>query len=173
MEPHVYAFGQFRIDLSSWQLVRGGVLVPLPAKALEALVLLIRHRDRIVSNDELTRALWPDVLVADDRLIQTISLVQRTLGDTEVIATNSPRGYRFIVPVIENPPPDWDQLRAGTGVRPRMRKLRPVVSRKGEGSSEAGARKSVSRLTWLLVAITVAAIVALFIIANWPSLLAP
>ena len=173
MEPHVYAFGRFRIDLASRQLLRDGVRVPLPAKAYEALVLLIRHRDRVVTKDELMRALWPDAIVSDDSQTQLVSSLRRSLGDAGVIATIPRRGYRFIVPVTENPPPDWDQLRASAGMRSRVHKLRPVASRAAARRPEMGAAGAESRSAWLLLVITLAAIAAaLLVIANWPSLLA-
>jgi DNA-binding winged helix-turn-helix (wHTH) protein len=166
MESHTYAFGRFRVDVASGQLSRDGVHVPLPAKAFETLVVLIRHRDRVVSQDELVRVVSPDTLVSDDRVTGSISSLQRIFGHTKVIATVPPRGYRFIEPVTENPPPDWDQLRAGARVRSRGRKLRPVAT--------AGALRSPApRLSWLVLIVTLAAIVAaLLVIANWPALLA-
>ena len=166
MESHTYAFGRFRVDVASRQLLRDGVHMPLPAKAFETLVVLIRHRDRVVTRDELMRVVAPDTLVSDDSVTQSISSLQRIFGHTAVIATIPRRGYRFIEPVTENPPPDWDQLRAGARVRSRGRKLRPVAR-------AAGVRSPAPRLSWLVLIITLAAIVAaLLVIANWPSLLA-
>ena len=113
MEPQTYAFGRFRIEVASRQLLREGAHVPLPAEAFDALLVLVRRRDRMVTKDELMRAVWPDTLVADDSLTQSISSLRRAFGDAEVISAIPRRGYRFIAPVSENPPPDWDELRAG------------------------------------------------------------
>jgi DNA-binding winged helix-turn-helix (wHTH) protein len=101
MEPRAYVFGKFRIDVGARQLLREGEHVPLPAKSLDTLLLLVRHRDRVVGKDELMQTVWPDTFVSDDSLTQCISSLRRALGDAEVIATIPRRGYRFIVPVIE------------------------------------------------------------------------
>ena len=121
MEPQAYAFGRFRIDVASRQLLRDGMHVPLAATAFDALLLLVHRRDRIVTNDELMNAVGSNTLVSHGGAAQIISSLRRALGDAEVIATVPRRGYRFILPVTENPPPDWDELRrtGGPGIGER------------------------------------------------------
>jgi DNA-binding winged helix-turn-helix (wHTH) protein len=115
MEPHAYAFGQFQIDVASRQLLRDGLHVPLPATAFDALLLLVRRRDRVVTSDELMKATGEDMLASDAGAAQIVAALRRALGDSDVIATIPRRGYRFILPVTENPQPDWEDLRR-TGV---------------------------------------------------------
>ena len=82
-----------------------------PPKGLDALVVLIEHRDRVVHKDELAAALWPDVAVQDSSLTQLIFLLRKALhsdGDRgEYIVTASRYGYRFVaaVTVISSTPP--------------------------------------------------------------------
>ena len=54
--------------------------------------------------NELAEALWPDTVVEDNNLSQTISQVRKALGDTEeagprFIATVPRRGYQFVAEV--------------------------------------------------------------------------
>ncbi len=100
----MYAFGDFRLDVSSRVLWRDGVgAVPLPSRAFDALVYLVDHRDRLVRKNELIDAVWPDVVVTDDSLIHAISVLRRALADdpskAHYVQTVPRRGYRFVAPV--------------------------------------------------------------------------
>lgn len=103
--PHssvsAYQFGRFRIDVADRHLLRDGEVMLLTTKAFETLLLLVTHRDRVVTKDELMQAVWPNTFVSDDSLTQAISSVRRALGDAEFIATIPRRGYKFILPVTE------------------------------------------------------------------------
>ena len=102
-----YGFGRFTVDLAGQRLLRDGEPVPLTPKVFETLVVLVRHRDRVVSKDELLSAVWPDTFVSEDSLVQNISILRRTLGDEaglpRFIATSARRGYRFVADVTEGP----------------------------------------------------------------------
>src|SRR5262245_38740316 len=100
-------FGPYRLDSAKRLLLRDGAAVPLAPKAFDTLLLLVDHRDRVVSKDELLRALWPDAVVEEASLSQQIFLLRKALGDgsddAEYIATVPRRGYRFVAPVSEAP----------------------------------------------------------------------
>jgi DNA-binding winged helix-turn-helix (wHTH) protein/Tol biopolymer transport system component len=101
-----YQFGRFRLSVPTRELRRDGVLVPLTAKTFDTLVALVQRHGRVVSKDDLMRAVWSDAAVSDDSLTQNIKALRRALGDDaaqpEYIATLSRRGYRFLPPVIES-----------------------------------------------------------------------
>jgi len=67
------------------------------------LLHLVRHRDRIVSRDELIAAVWDGRAVSDTTLSSRIFAVRRAVGDTgeaqDVIRTISRRGFRFVADV--------------------------------------------------------------------------
>jgi DNA-binding winged helix-turn-helix (wHTH) protein/Tol biopolymer transport system component len=99
-----FAFGTFRLDVAARVLWRNGFgAVPLPSRALDSLVYLVEHRDRLVSKNELIDAVWSDVVVTDDSLIHAISVMRRALGDDpnepRFVQTVPRRGYRFVAPV--------------------------------------------------------------------------
>ncbi len=50
---HFYQFGPFRIDTVNRRLLRDGEVVPLKAKAVETLLLLVRHNGEVIEKDEL------------------------------------------------------------------------------------------------------------------------
>jgi DNA-binding winged helix-turn-helix (wHTH) protein len=100
----VYAFGEFRLDVLARTLWRSGAgAVPLPSRAFDSLVYLVKHRDRLVPKNELIDAVWPDVVVTDDSLIHAISVLRLALADdpnqAHYVQTMPRRGYRFVAPV--------------------------------------------------------------------------
>src|SRR6516164_2648513 len=94
-----YEFGPYRIDPDRQQLLRGERPVALTPKALEALLVLVRHNGTVVSKDELMKELWPDTFVEDANLTQHIAMLRKALGETaqehRYIVTLPGRGYRF------------------------------------------------------------------------------
>jgi DNA-binding winged helix-turn-helix (wHTH) protein/Tol biopolymer transport system component len=98
-ESHV-RFGAFTLDLPARKLWRDGFVVPLPSRAVDALVYLVANRHRAVEKNEVIAAVWKDVAVTDDSLTHAISVIRRTLGDDSAhpvyIETIPRRGYRFI-----------------------------------------------------------------------------
>jgi len=79
--------------------------VVLTPKAVETLLVLIEHRDRVVPKDELLKLLWPDSFVEESNLSQNIFLLRKALGDTvqerRYILTVPGRGYQFMGTVQE------------------------------------------------------------------------
>ena len=55
-----YAFGPFVVDPVKRRLWREGRPVPITSKTFDVLVVLLEHRDHIVSKDELLNRVWPD-----------------------------------------------------------------------------------------------------------------
>ena len=101
---HRYEFGDFRIDSEPPSLWRGESLVPLPPKALEMLLLLVRQREMIVTREELLETVWRDTFVEDGNINYTVSLLRKTLDKEDkgrFIQTVPKRGYRFVADVRE------------------------------------------------------------------------
>ena len=100
-----FQFGPFLLDPAKRSLLRDGVPQSLPPKAFDLLALLVRHRERVVSKEELLSTLWVDTFVEEGNLSQQIFMLRRTLNGTaespEYIATIPRRGYRFTAQVTE------------------------------------------------------------------------
>jgi DNA-binding winged helix-turn-helix (wHTH) protein/Tol biopolymer transport system component len=102
-----YSFGDFMLDVEARSLRRiDGDDVQLPSRAFDALLYLVRHRDRLVHKNELVESVWHDVIVTDDSLIHAISVLRRALADdpnqARYVQTVPRRGYRFVAPVQMN-----------------------------------------------------------------------
>lgn len=98
-------FPPFRLDKSNQCIWRcGGVgeeqRVVLKPKAFEVLSYLVDHAGRLVTQEELLRAVWPNTFVQPEVLKRQIFDIRTGLGDDpkkpRFIETLSRRGYRFI-----------------------------------------------------------------------------
>src|SRR5438034_1180891 len=102
-QTSLYEFGPFRLNSESRVLLRDGEVVPLPPKALDTLVLLVRNSGRALDKDALMKELWPDTFVEEANLAQHISVLRKALGESptepQYIETIPRRGYRFLAKV--------------------------------------------------------------------------
>jgi Tol biopolymer transport system component/DNA-binding winged helix-turn-helix (wHTH) protein len=92
------SFGdRFVLELERFRLVRDGEDVKLRPKAFEVLRYLVQHQGRVVSKEELFRAIWSDAIVTDDALVQCVKDVRRALNDDsqQWLKTVPRRGYIF------------------------------------------------------------------------------
>ena len=99
--PRAYRFDQFCVDLVQNRVTGpDGVPLAMSSRAYDVLVYLIENRTRVVSKDDLLKAVWPRVVVEENNLTQAISTLRRALGDmrdaSRFIITVPGRGYRFV-----------------------------------------------------------------------------
>ena len=111
-----YEFGPFRIDTVNRLLLRGGEPVPLKAKAVETLLVLVESKGQVLEKDELMQALWPDSFVEEANLTQNIYMLRKALGDNSYIETVPRRGYRFTAHVRQ-----WDYTPSDLVLREQTR----------------------------------------------------
>jgi predicted ATPase/DNA-binding winged helix-turn-helix (wHTH) protein len=79
----------------------------LPPKAFDMLRYLVEHAGRLVTQDELLEALWPDTFVQPEVLKSHLRDIRIVLGDDcrnpRFIETLPRRGYQFVAPVSDAP----------------------------------------------------------------------
>ena len=90
-------FGRYILDLDRGCLLLDGSEIALRPKTFAVLEYLLRNSSRLVAKDELFAAVWPNVAVTDDTLVQSIGELRRALGEdgSRFIKTIPRRGYRF------------------------------------------------------------------------------
>jgi DNA-binding winged helix-turn-helix (wHTH) protein len=104
-KPVIYRFGAFEFDPAGRSLrsVEDGCPICLTGKVFDTLLCLVERRGRVVEKRTLLDTVWPNVIVEESNLKQTISMLRRALGDDRetpsYIATISGRGYQFIADV--------------------------------------------------------------------------
>jgi serine/threonine-protein kinase len=101
----LFQFDAFSLDADERVLLRDGRLVPLPAKALSTLIVLVRKNGHVVEKDILMKEVWPDEYVEEGNLAQHIFILRKALGEStespRYIETIPRRGYRFVAEMIE------------------------------------------------------------------------
>jgi TolB-like protein/tetratricopeptide (TPR) repeat protein len=98
----MFQFAGHTLDIERRLLKIGNREIDLRPKAFGVLAHLVENADRLVTKDELIKAIWPDVIVTDDSLTHCISEVRNAIGDSRqaIIKTVQRRGYRFAAPVV-------------------------------------------------------------------------
>jgi TolB-like protein len=102
---HYYEFGVFRLVPATRQLLCAGEPLPLTAKVFDLLLMLVEHRGALLERDSLMNALWPNAVVEESNLTQSIFVLRKTLGERRdgerFVLTVPGRGYRFVAAVKE------------------------------------------------------------------------
>ncbi len=77
-----FTFGEFTLDPSRRQLLRGSHPLHLPPKAFELIAMLIERRPDAVSKSAIHHRLWPDSFVSDGNVAVLIACIRHALGDS-------------------------------------------------------------------------------------------
>jgi TolB-like protein len=95
----IYRFEGFSLDDDRRELRRGRELVAIEPQVFDVLEFLIVNRERVVSTDDLIRAVWRSRIVSDGIVSTRINAVRHALGDSgalqRLIRTLPRKGYRF------------------------------------------------------------------------------
>src|SRR5262244_3038626 len=101
-------FGPFRLDTVNLCLWRAEDRVFLTPKAFDVLRYLVEHADRLVTQDEILEALWPETYVNPEGIRKYILEIRKVLGDQAnqplFIQTLPKRGYQFVAQVTDERP---------------------------------------------------------------------
>lgn len=98
MDTTTYRFGPCELDEARRSLTAHGREVKLQPRVFDLLCYLVRHRERVVSKDELLNALWPGTIVVDNALQRVVSLARSALAEAgleDAVRTYPRHGYRF------------------------------------------------------------------------------
>ena len=99
------SFGSFRLDAPNQCLWSGEERVRIAPKAFDVLRYLVENPGRLVTQDEILEALWPETYVNPEVLRKYILDIRKILGDRSdkpvFIETVTKRGYRFVAPVTD------------------------------------------------------------------------
>lgn len=72
-------------------------------KAMQVLLVLVAHRDKVVSREALLEWVWPDTMPTDDVLTQAVAQLRKAFGDDhdapKYLETIAKGGYRLLAPI--------------------------------------------------------------------------
>jgi DNA-binding winged helix-turn-helix (wHTH) protein len=101
--PAEVSFGRYRLLPMQFLLLEGDKPVPLGSRALEMLIALIERQGELVSKEDLTARVWPNLFVDPSNLTVHMSALRRALRDGQdgnrFIINIKGRGYRFVASV--------------------------------------------------------------------------
>lgn len=105
----LYRFEKYVLDTNRRELRQGGELVDLAPRVFDILVYLIRHRDRVISKDDLMAAVWGGRIVSESALTTRLNGARTAIGDSgeqqRLIRTLPRKGVRFVGEVHEERQP--------------------------------------------------------------------
>ena len=104
--PMRLRFDSYVLDLERGCISAGNEEIAIRPKTFEFLRYLVSNPGRLVSKDELLTAVWPNVIVSEDSLVQCVTELRRALQDHDqhLIKTVQRRGYRFEAAVSAESP---------------------------------------------------------------------
>ena len=100
-----FRFREFELDISAYELRRGGQPVHLERHPMDLLILLVERRRQLVSRADIAKRLWDSSVFVDVEMgVNTaIRKLRKALRDSRespaFVETISGKGYRFIAPV--------------------------------------------------------------------------
>src|SRR4029453_15481278 len=111
-----YFFEEYAFDTDRRELYRGTSPVPVTPQVFDLLDYLIRHRDHVVSKDDLISAVWNGRIVSDAALTTRLNAARAAIGDDgdkqRLIKTLPRKGFRFVGAVHEEQRADTGSARS-------------------------------------------------------------
>ena len=123
-------FDRFTLDLARGCLRVGDQEIDLRPKTFEVLCYFAENAGRLVPKQEVFKAVWPNVTVCDDSLVQCIRELRQKLGDNDhrLIKTVSRRGYLLNVTALPQVPhSSSDKSATRPAETPRKPRTKPHV----------------------------------------------
>jgi DNA-binding winged helix-turn-helix (wHTH) protein/alpha-beta hydrolase superfamily lysophospholipase len=100
-----FLFDTFVLDIARRELREGGRAIAVEPQVFDLLEYLVRHRDRVVSRDDLIASIWGGRIVSESTLATRINAARRAIGDDgtaqRLIKTVARKGFRFTGDVRE------------------------------------------------------------------------
>lgn len=145
-----YRFGPCELDEARRALTAHGREIKLQPRVFDLLCYLLRHRERVVSKDELLDALWPGTVVVDNAVQRVVSLARSSLAEVglpDAVRTYPRYGYRFC---LDDCDPPGSELSAAAQSLPPAREQPVQASAEAElpVARVVAARAATERVDW-------------------------
>jgi DNA-binding winged helix-turn-helix (wHTH) protein len=105
----LYIFEGYALDTDMRELRRGDTVIAVQPQVFDLLEYLIRHRDRVITKDDLIAAVWHGRIVSESALTTRINAARTAIGDSgeeqRLIRTLPRKGFRFVGGVREEQKP--------------------------------------------------------------------
>jgi predicted ATPase/DNA-binding winged helix-turn-helix (wHTH) protein len=129
----VLSFGPFELSIGSRLLTNGAKVVPLGARAMDLLIVLVEQANKVVGRRTLIERVWPERGAEQVSLRVHISALRKALDLSDpgrrYIANVPGRGYSFVVPVTSLSSPASGDLKPSSRSRLPARLMRMLGRR--------------------------------------------
>lgn len=118
-----FVFEDYVLDEKRRELTLRGQVVAVGPQVFDLLLLFVNNPDRVLSKDELLKAVWNGRIVSESTITSHINAVRKAIGDTgeeqRLVRTVARKGYRFVGQIKvagtgQTQPSDLDEI-ASTG----------------------------------------------------------
>ncbi|HEF4762891.1 TPA: winged helix-turn-helix domain-containing protein [Pseudomonas putida] len=119
-----FVFEDYVLDQERRELTLRGQVVTIGPQVFDLLLLLVSQHERVVSKDDLLKAVWAGRIVSESTITSHINAVRKAIGDTgeeqRLVRTVARKGYRFVgeLKTDEAASPDTPQNGDGLPVEP-------------------------------------------------------
>ena len=149
-----YLFEKYSFDTARRELRRGSDVIAVTPQVFDLLDYLIRHRERVVTKDDLIGAIWNGRVVSDAALTTRLNAARSAIGDSgeeqRLIKTLPRKGFRFVGQVREVAgPEDAPESAPALPVEPSIAVL-PFANMSGDPEQEYFADGMVEEITTAL-----------------------
>src|SRR6266404_9386217 len=118
----VLSFGPFELSIGNRLLTNGAKVVPLGARAMDLLIVLVEQANKVVARKTLIEHVWPKGGAEQVSLRVHISALRKALEQSDpgrrYIANVPGQGYSFVVPVTARSSQTTEDLKPSS--RPRI-----------------------------------------------------
>jgi len=101
----LYLFDNYSLNTDRRELCRWAAVVPVEPQVFDLLEYLIRHRDRVVSREDLIASIWQGRIVSESAISTQINAARSAISDSgekqRLIKTIPRKGIRFVGDVHE------------------------------------------------------------------------
>ncbi len=95
-----FVFEDYVLDQQRRELTLRGHVVAVGPQVFDLLLQLVSNGERVMSKDELLKAVWGDRIVSESTITSHINAVRKAIGDTgeeqRLVRTVARKGYRFV-----------------------------------------------------------------------------
>src|SRR6202451_781887 len=103
----IFQFGKFQIDARTRTVRREKAIVTLNSRSFDVLLYSVLNPGRVLAREEMLKNVWPDTVVDEHGLAQSISALRRVLGEkpggNDHIVTGPGDEYQFFSPITVVP----------------------------------------------------------------------
>src|SRR3979490_2513613 len=147
----VLSFGPFELSMGNRLLTNGAKVVPLGARAMDLLIVLMEQANKVARRRPLSERVWPKGGAEQVSLRVHISALRKALDQSDpgrrYIANVPGRGYSFVVPVTSLSSPTPGDIEPSSSSRLPVRLMRML----GRGEALAAIQMKLAEQKFMTI----------------------